>query len=59
MLRRADEALPYLQEMATLMPGHPNALGYAAACYAAVDRTDEAGATIAKLRQLSPHYTLD
>lgn len=56
--RRIDEALPNLQQMVTLMPGHSNALGYLAVAYAAAARLDEARATVASLRSSNPYYTV-
>lgn len=56
--RRIDEALACLQQMATLMPGHSNALSYLAVAYAAADRIDEARATVDALHESNPYYTL-
>jgi len=58
MLRRIEEALPVLAQMVTQMPGHSNALAYAAAAYAASDRTDDARRTIGALGRTNPNYTL-
>lgn len=58
VLRRIDEALSVLEQMVSQMPGHSNALAYAAAAYAASDRPDDARRTIDRLVRTNPHYTL-
>jgi TolB-like protein/Flp pilus assembly protein TadD len=55
--RRIVEALPCLQEMVTLMPGHSNALGYVAVAFSAAGRKDEARAVAETLRISNPNYT--
>ncbi len=57
MLRRFDEALLVLEQMVTQMPGHSNALAYAAAAYAAKGRIDEARQTVDELQATNPFYT--
>jgi TolB-like protein len=58
LLGRADEALPYAERMATLMPGHANALAFLAIGYAASGRLDEAREATARLRDAHPFYTV-
>jgi TolB-like protein len=58
MLRRIEEALPVLEQMVTQMPGHSNALAYAAAAYAAKRRPDDARRAIDQLQKTNPFYTL-
>jgi len=58
-LRRYDEAIRPLERIRTSQPGNGNAIALAAACYAALGRLDEAGATIEEVRRASPNYTLD
>lgn len=58
VLRRIEEALPVLELMVAQMPGHSNALAYAAAAYAASDRPEDARTTIERLVLTNPNYTL-
>jgi tetratricopeptide (TPR) repeat protein len=58
MLRPTEDALLCLEQMMTLMPGHSNALGYAAAAYAALGRIDEACAVVERLRVSNANYRL-
>ncbi len=58
LLRRFDEATPCLETMVTMMPGHSNALGYAAVAYAASGRVGDAKATVKELVSSNPHYRL-
>lgn len=55
-LRRIEEALRCQQQQVALMPGHSNALAYAAVAYAAAGRTEEARATVEALRASNPFY---
>lgn len=56
--RRFAEALPDLEQMAAVMPGHSNAFAFLAACYAALERPAEAGNAIGRLGDITPHYRL-
>jgi TolB-like protein len=58
MLRRIEEALPVLEQMLTQMPGHSNALAWAAAAYAAIGRPGDARHAMDQLRETNPFYTL-
>lgn len=57
-LGRYDEALEDLHQMVSLMPGHSNALGYAAVAYGATGRWREAEVSVSELVAKHPHYTL-
>ncbi len=39
-------------------PEHANGLAFAAACYAAADRMEDARAAVARLTDLSPEFTI-
>lgn len=57
--RRYEEALSDCERAAFEMPEHANALALLAACYAVLDRQDQAAAAIDELRATSPDFTLD
>ncbi|SDL65866.1 TolB amino-terminal domain-containing protein [Aliiruegeria lutimaris] len=57
-LGRYDEALESFHNMSSLMPGHSNALGYAAVAYGATGRWREAEEAVKELVSRHPHYTL-
>ena len=57
-LGKAEEALSCLGQMATLMPGHSNALAYSAICHASTGRRDIARQLVAQLVGEFPYYRL-
>lgn len=57
-LRRYAEAMPHLERVRASMPDHANALALVAACYAALDRLDEARETAEEVGKASRAYTL-
>ncbi len=58
MMRRFDEATPCLEHMVTLMPGHSNALAYAAVAHVAFGRKEEARAAVETLIETNEYYRL-
>ncbi len=58
MLRRFDEATPCLDHMVMLMPGHSNALGYAAVAHAAGGHAQKARALVSTLVATNAYYRL-
>lgn len=58
ILRRFEEAMENLDQMVNLMPGHSNALGYAAVGCVALNRLDQAKAYTAELRRTNEFYRL-
>jgi adenylate cyclase len=52
--RRFNEAVPKLLLSMQDHPGYPNAYPFLAACYAHMGRLDEARATVARLRAITP-----
>lgn len=58
-LGRYDEAMPHLDRSRRAMPLHANAIAFAAACYAALGRQDDAEAAVAEIERSSPGYTLE
>ena len=52
--RRFNEAVPKLLLSMQDHPGYPNAYRFLAACYAHMGRLDEARATVARLRAITP-----
>jgi TolB-like protein/DNA-binding winged helix-turn-helix (wHTH) protein len=57
--RRFEEAVPRLWVAIETMPAFPNAYRYLAACYAHMDLLDEARATIARLRAITPQVMVN
>lgn len=58
MLRRIEEAVENLDQMAAMMPGHSNALGYAAAAHAALGDTERAEKLVERLCRSNRYYRL-
>ncbi|MCP4382842.1 MAG: tetratricopeptide repeat protein [Hyphomicrobiales bacterium] len=57
-LERYQEALPPLERVINAMPNNPSAMSLAAACYAALDRLDDARKVVERLLNASPSYTV-
>ena len=57
-LRRYEEALPHLERLVGAMPLNTNARAMLAACYAALNRIDDARAMVEEIAKISPTYTL-
>jgi TolB-like protein/Flp pilus assembly protein TadD len=57
-LKRYADAIGHLERIRTSMPGNSNAIAHAAACYAALDRPDDARAAVDEVQRASPRFTL-
>ena len=57
-LKRYGDALPHLERLVGVMPTNTNARAMLAACYAALERLDDARATVEEILKISPTYAL-
>ena len=57
-LGRYEEAVSYLQKTIDRMPDNTNAWTMLAACYAALDRREDASAAVENILHIHPAYTL-
>jgi tetratricopeptide (TPR) repeat protein len=57
-LRRYGDALPHIERLVGTMPSNTNARAMLAACYAALDRIDDARTMIEEIAKISPTYSL-
>ena len=58
-LRKYEEAILPLEKIRTSQPGNGNAIAVAAACYAALGRTEDARSAVEEVRSANPNYTLE
>ena len=57
-MQRYREALPYLERLIVAMPQNPSGLALAAACYAALDKLEDAKNTVDQIIADSPRYCI-
>lgn len=57
-LGRYDEAVPHLRRLVDTLPANTNGWLMLAACYAALDRRDDAEAAVRQILRINPAYCL-